>query len=129
MLWRRWIGMLAVLGVLLHAGALVRHNATMLGATLQANALLADLAVICHGTGTQDLAKTASLPDAPPADPQSSCPLCSGLTPAFALASPLPTQIATIRVASPAVYMALDARVAADVRTGPPPARGPPALA
>ncbi|MGE3066347.1 MAG: DUF2946 family protein [Hyphomicrobiaceae bacterium] len=129
MLWRRWIGMLAVLGVLLHAGALVRHNATMLGATAQANALLADLAVICHGTGTQDLAKTASLPDAPPADPQSSCPLCSGLTPAFALASPLPTPIPTLRVADPAVFQAPGHRVTAGVRTSPPPARGPPALA
>lgn len=129
MLWRRWIGMLAVLGVLLHAGALVRHNGVMLGAALKADSLLADLAVICHGTGAQDLSKTAGLPEAPPSEPQSSCPLCSGLTPAFALVSPLPTQIATIRVASPAVYMALDARVAADVRTGPPPARGPPALA
>ena len=129
MLWRRWIGMVVVLGGLLHAGALVRHNATMLGATAQANALLADLAVICHGTGTQDLAKTASLPDAPPADPQSSCPLCSGLTPAFALASPLPTPIPTLRVADPAVFQAPGHRVTAGVRTSPPPARGPPALA
>ena len=49
---RRWIAVVALLGVLLHAGALVRHHATMLGATLDHQALLADLGRICHSAGT-----------------------------------------------------------------------------
>ena len=36
---RRWIALVALLGVLLHAGAIVRHHGVMLGATLQYQAL------------------------------------------------------------------------------------------
>lgn len=48
---RRWINILAVFAVLLHAGALVRHHAVMLNADAQHKALLADLGAICHGGG------------------------------------------------------------------------------
>lgn len=51
MLVRRLIGVLAVSGVLLHVGALVHHNAVMVEAQFQHNALLADLGRICHGGG------------------------------------------------------------------------------
>ena len=46
---RPLIHILAVLGVLVHAGALVRHNTAMVGATLEYNALLSDVGSICHG--------------------------------------------------------------------------------
>jgi hypothetical protein len=48
---RRWIGILAVLGVLLHSAALFRHHGmTLLAGTLDpaVAALEADLKAICH---------------------------------------------------------------------------------
>lgn len=124
---QRWISILALIGVLLHAGALVRHNAVMTGAALQYGTLLADLAQLCHG-GTTDTT-SADLPYVPrPSDAQNGCPLCSGLAPVVALAAP---ELAVIvrQHASAAVFYP-------DTRTAPersravhPPARGPPALA
>ena len=49
---RRWISIFALFGVLLHAGAIVRHNAAMTGAALQYQALVTGLAELCHGSGT-----------------------------------------------------------------------------
>lgn len=125
---RRWIGIVALLGVLLHAGALVCHHATMLGATLQHQALLADLAQICHGAGTTASEPAPDLPAIPkPTDAQNGCPLCSGLGFAFALAAPVLAAIVL-----PAAAPVFQVRVAAVPSVRPavhPPVRGPPALA
>lgn len=84
----RWIiSLLAVLGVLAHAGALVRHNAVMVDAHLQHQALVADLQVICHSGGPGS-SEPATIPDIPrPSNADNGCPLCSGLASAFALAA------------------------------------------
>ena len=68
---RRLISFVAVLGMLLHAAALIRHHDVMLGATLQHQALLTDLAQICHGgTGVADV-PSGDLPTVPaPTDAQ-----------------------------------------------------------
>ena len=126
---RRWISLLAVVGVLLHAGALVRHNAIMAGVHLQHQALLADLQVICH-SGGPGAAEPADLPHIPrPFDAQNGCPLCSGLASAFALAGPEPVELgAKLRSqrADPPIFVA--SRQASPLRLLPP-ARGPPAFA
>jgi hypothetical protein len=125
---RRRIGILAILGVLLHAGALVRHNAVMVGALLSHQALVADLHQICNpGGGTID---AASLPDVPrPTDAQNGCPICSGLASAFALAAPdampLPAG-GVVRAAHPWVAVAA---LAGPARVFLPPVRGPPIVA
>ena len=86
---RKWISVLALLGVLLHAGAIVRHNAAMTGATFQYQALLTGLAQLCHGSTTGDVLAAAELPYVPkPTDAQNGCPICSGLSPAVALVPP-----------------------------------------
>ena len=126
---RRWISILALLGVLLHAGAIVRHHAAMTGATLQYRALLTDLAQICHGGATGGDLAAADLPYVPkPSDAQNGCPICSGLGPAFALAAP------DFVAASPPLQVA--AAVFSDQQDTYrgshavcPPARGPPAFA
>ena len=88
---RKWISVLALLGVLLHAGAIARHNAAMTGATFQYQALLTDLAQLCHGSTAGDVLARAELPYVPkPTDAQNGCPLCSGLSPAIALLPPQP---------------------------------------
>jgi hypothetical protein len=125
MLLRRWIGLLAVLGVLLHAGAVLRHHAVMVDAELQHQGLLADLHQICKagGTGSVD---TASLPDVPrPSNSQNGCPICSGLATAFALptpeAAPLPV-LFEAPVRRPIAVAAIIGQTPAKL----PPARGPP---
>ena len=124
---RRWISAVAVLGVLLHAGALVRHHGVMLGALLQYEALVADLAAYCH-SGADTSRAPADLPSIPkPSDAKSGCPICSGQSPAFAPPSaaqaggservPVATSWRHVVDAAPANRHAVC-----------PPARGPPAL-
>jgi hypothetical protein len=126
MRFRWWIHVLAAFGVLLHAGALARHNGVMLGYALQSDALAADLTAICHG-GTTANAPGSNLPGAPaPASP--SCPICMGLAPVAALpaaadlASPPVTEVALRLPVTPAGLAQIPYAAC-------PPARGPPALA
>lgn len=124
---RRLMSFVVLLGVLLHAQALVRHNSVMLDAHLKRASLIADLLVICHpsGTGTID---AASLPDVPrPTDAENDCPLCSGLGPAVALLPPdlTPTYIAFL----PAHPIPLPVVGRPELlRAFIPPATGPPLL-
>jgi hypothetical protein len=89
--------LLATLAVLLHGGALVRHNGIMLGALLEHAALTADLTALCQSGAAKD-ASLGELPSIPkPTDAQHGCPICSGQCPVFALdapASPAPVAIA-----------------------------------
>jgi hypothetical protein len=124
---RKWISVLALLGVLMHAGAIARHNAVMAGATFQYRALLTGLSQICHGSATGDAA--AALPFVPrPSDAQNGCPVCSGLSPAFALVAP---KLDVAFVPAPvAIAFHPDAlRIPASGHAVCPPARGPPAAA
>lgn len=125
---RKWISILALLGVLLHAGAIVRHNAAMTGANLQYQTLLTDLAQLCHGSGAGAVA-AADLPYVPkPTDAQNGCPICSGLNPVVALAVP---ELAVVAL-SPSVSIAFHSethRVPGSGYAVCPPARGPPAVA
>lgn len=123
---RRLIGIVALLGVLMHAGALVRHNGTMLNALLQYQGLVAALTAMCHGSGS---AADVDLPYLPkPSGVEFGCPVCSCLVAAFALAAPEPAEI----VRAPQHPLNPPERLAGTTgshRLGLPPARGPPALA
>jgi hypothetical protein len=125
---RRAIGYLLVLGVLLHAAALVRHNAVMLEAHALRAALIADLMVICHPSGASRT-DPAGLPDVPlPTDAQNGCPVCSGL--AFALALPAPDLTPRfVAFDPPRLRPAIVATHHPLPRAVLPPSRGPPALA
>jgi hypothetical protein len=127
-MFRRVVSGLVVLGVLLHAAALARHNGTMLDAHLQRGALIVDLMAICHPSGNGTIDK-ASLPDVPvPTDAQHNCPVCSGLTLAVVLVPPdltphfvafdTPRPRPAIVAARPLLPLAVL-----------PPTRGPPSLA
>ena len=90
---RGWISVFAMLGVLLHAGALVRHHGVMLGAVLQYHALVSDLAEFCHGADNASRSP-ADLPSIPkPSDAKNGCPICSGQSPAFAVIAPAPLDV------------------------------------
>jgi hypothetical protein len=125
---RQWIGMVALLGVLLHAGAVVRHHGLMLGLTFQHQALVSDLAQICHGALDVADASTADLPTIPrPSDAQHGCPLCSGLGAAFALLAPKLTAVALPEPVVPAFH-SFEVLVPSSLHAVHPPARGPPAF-
>ena len=125
---RRVVSHRVVLGVLLHAAALVRHNAVMLDAHLLRGSLIADLMVICHPSGTSSV-DPASLPDVPvPTDAQNGCPVCSGL----ALAVALPTPDLTphfVAFDPPRLSPVIVAAHHPLPRALLPPSRGPPTLA
>ena len=126
---RKWISVLALLGVLLHAGAIARHNAVMTGANLQYQALLTGLSQLCHSATSGKVLAVAELPFVPkPTDAQNGCPICSGLSPAVALATP--KLEGTFVPATVAITFQPDARCTPDSGHAVcPPARGPPAAA
>jgi hypothetical protein len=123
---RKWTAIVALLGVLLHAGTLVRHHGIMLSAQLLEQALASGLAAICHGDESAASDARAGLPGGPnPSKSPGDCPVCAGHAPVFAVAAP-------DRLATP-VRFAVMARWCEPERTHPalrhavcPPARGPP---
>jgi hypothetical protein len=128
MRFRSAISILAAIGTLLHAGALVRHHALMLGILLQHHALVADLGVICHGSAGTVAALERDIPSIPrPTDAENGCPLCLGMAPAFTL--PVAYAVCTA-VASDHQSWRADAPDGAPspLRTLPPPSRGPPLI-
>lgn len=125
---RRWINILAVFAVLVHAGALVRHHAVMLSANTQHQALLADLGMICHGGGGTERLAAADLPVIPqPSDAQNGCPVCAGLTAAFAIPDLALAPVAPVAYARAQSVRFVPVVVSALTVTRHPPSRGPPA--
>lgn len=122
---RGLIGIVAMLGVLLHAAILVRHHGLMLNAQLQYQGLSADLKVICHGSVTPDETELPNLPR--PASTDYDCPVCSGLVGAFALAA---VELGTIPrpISITHDFHAEQSTAQPAHRRDLPPARGPPAL-
>lgn len=126
---RKWISVLAVLGVLLHAGALVRHNTAMAGAALQYHALVAGLAQLCHGGAAGGTLAAEDLPYVPrPSDAENGCPICSGLAQTVALIGREPA-VAAAQLPAAASYPGQTGRLAGAGYAVCPPARGPPPLA
>ena len=129
MRWRRLINLVALIGVLMHAGMIVRHQQMMLGAHLERQGLISALGVICHGNGQATAPSDSEVPWVPlPSDQQNNqCPLCAGLASAVAMAAiaecGVPVQF---RTAAPQIvrYEARPVEIAS-VR---PPTRGPPLL-
>lgn len=133
---RRWISCVVMLGVLLHAYALVRHNTVMLTAHLSHSALLSDLGILCQpsmamreqSTGMTGAASSELSHVPRPADAQHDCPICSGLAALAAL--PVPDAEPHYLVFDPpALRPTTQAAPVVQSRTLSPPVRGPPSLA
>lgn len=133
---RRCAAVLALIGVLLHAVAIVRHNAVMLSAggsvlphSLHAALsdaaatadLAADLNLLCHAGSDAD--QTGDPRDGA----KSSCPICSGLCPLVMLPPPGALFLAAAPPAAGALDVPRDLRVETHLRIRPP-SRGPPSL-
>lgn len=125
----RWISILALIGVLLHAGAIVRHNAAMTGANLQYQALLTGLAQLCNSATSGKVLAAAELPFVPkPTDAHNGCPICSGPSPAVALPAP-EFQAGLFAPAEAPSFRPDTVHLADSSYAVCPPARGPPAVA
>ena len=126
---RRWIGLAAVLAVVLHAGALVRHGQAMDDAARQRQGLLADLASLCHSETSTQAERGPELPLLPMrGQDQAACPICLGVVPGFVLMVPglepvdYPSRSTLVDPRSDIATTGLP-------RLSHPPARGPPAFA
>lgn len=128
---RRFVSLLAVLGVLLHAAALVRHNAISLASWQSASASTADTAVVIAFDGEQTPichtgAGAASLPSgAPGGSDKSSCPICTGLSAAVALSPPIHALVGAV-VSARVVFSPVADQCEELLKRIRPPGRGPP---
>ena len=127
--WRRYINLAALIGVLLHAGMVVRHHQVMLGAHLERQELISSLGVICHGSGQASVPSDAELPWVPPpSDNQNSqCPLCAGTASAFAFVASV-DRVAPGRLAIAAQQVPHYEVPPVEIAGVRPPTRGPPVL-
>lgn len=77
--WHKWIGLLALLSVVVHAGLVVRHNAIMVAATFAHHDLVGALGVICHSSKDAPDTSDEGLPGStPPSSNTVECPVCMG---------------------------------------------------
>jgi hypothetical protein len=85
--WRKSIGLIAALCVMIHAAMIVRHASMMLATKLAHYELVAALGTICHGSGTEQAQATSpgDLPSVPEPTNTSDCPICAGAAAAVAL--------------------------------------------
>ena len=128
MRFRRWTSLVALIGVLLHAGLVVRHNTMVLASKLEHGSLVAALGFICHGNGGTTELSANEVPALPePDQDRGSCPLCAGLTPAVAVLNDagLGCHVPDAASSRMAVLGEVIRQRLAYVR---PPSRGPPAL-
>jgi DUF2946 family protein len=122
---RRWICLVAAVGMLAHAIAVVRHNGAMLSALAAPPGLTTDLALICHGADAVGPA-AGGLPS--PAKDAANCPICSGLGPAFLAAPLVRANLWAWLAATLAPPLAAHSPPLPRLALRPP-VRGPPALA
>lgn len=117
---------LALIGVLLNAALVVRHNARMLEQRLMPQSLEADLAMICRG-GAETPADQASDPGTPAKAPAGlgECPICMGSCPAVAILS-LPLLIAPVTIAASERVVVVGEIISRRIAGVLPPPRGPP---
>lgn len=120
---RRWINVVAIRGVLLHAGMIFRHNAVMVNAKLQHLDLVTSLRVICSADGSTTRPDASGMPSENNAD----CPVCAGALQASAMLPDIGHQLARPDMTS-ARIATVGQTIAVRLTAAWPSPRGPPAL-
>jgi hypothetical protein len=123
---RLWVSVLAMTGVLLHAGFLVRHSVAMAEAALVHHAIFADLSSLCRASTGEERVPASDLPALPQPSDTTGCPICSGLVSTFAVTGPQAAALPKATAAAPR-HFAVAVAAAQRPRNTHPPARGPPA--
>ncbi len=126
---RRWVGWLAVAGILLHAATIARHNVVRFHAIPAELAALAgfDQGIICHvdseaGANGSD----QGLPSKDQDRTSKPCPICLGLASAHALTASdaavlrIPQAFFVAHVAFPKLELLPAARYSLPLTRGPP---------
>jgi hypothetical protein len=116
--WRKIVSIVAVVGVLLHATAIARHNAISLESSLDAVARAAALGDICDGAADgQDKSSGKSQ--------NSRCPICAGLAGTLLVPSAPDLHVPNVFFVKVDVFTAADSDVR-EIFLSRPPGRGPP---
>jgi hypothetical protein len=114
------IGLVAIIGVLLHAGLLVRHNGVMLDAAFDRLALSFAGGVICHGDGVGSDSGMPAHSDKVP-----NCPVCFAATLGAAILPPM-VALSGKGHASHLVLANADQQIGQRAENIRPPSRAPP---
>lgn len=130
---RRIVSAFVIVGVLMHAAALVSHNVAMLQMAMLAVSPLSSLGLICisdsrFAPGQQSKQERSKGPENLPQNGKLNCPVCTGLTPAAALPAS-GSGIAAVPVFAEDLPRPESSALAILSRTTAPPSTGPPAAA
>jgi hypothetical protein len=123
----RWASLLALLGVLLHAGLVVRHNGAVLAAALLHQHAI-PFGAICYVFPDHPDGTVEPLDDANAHKNASKCPICTGAAPGAALTGADAPAIHAPELYTPCVAVSASRAVLQSVATLPP-SRAPPATA
>ncbi len=122
----RWASFVALLGVLLHAGLIVRHNNSMLAAALHQEQAI-PFGVMCNVPVEQQAdAQTPNQPN--PSQSVSKCPVCLGAAPGVALTSADTPALHAPALDTPRLTITASTTVP-HIAAVLPPSRAPPATA
>jgi hypothetical protein len=121
----RWVNLLALLCVLLHAGLVVRHNHTVLAAILQQD-LPFSYGIICQTPASGQSSNQPS-EHSSPLKKISICPICFGAVPGAALAGPGALEVTLPAPCALPPKMAAATAVTPQFRAVLPPSQAPPA--
>ena len=124
---RRWISLLAIIGVLFHAGWFVRHNAMMVGVAVDNAALAQAFGDICLSNPGSAEVPDVPLPQAPD-NARSHCPECLNATGSVAALLPAPAFYITFYSVASDTLVSTAPLAPVDVPLWPP-SQGPPAHA
>lgn len=117
---------MALVGVLLHASLLVRHNAALIDAAFDQIALVASGGVICHSDAS--VGQSADSPALPkPFGKLPNCPICTGAAVAAAILPPT-ASLHLPALSAPARATVAHQRLASLQAEYRPPSRAPPEL-
>ena len=124
MLLRRWVSVVAIVGVLVHTGLFVHHNAMMLGMALDGVALAGAFGEICHSRPGSPQSVDPALPQSPDSV-RYHCPDCLGSSGVNAVLPSAPAFYLTFYQIDSDTRVLTAPVVSLDVPLWPP-GRGPP---
>jgi hypothetical protein len=112
--WRRFVSILAVIGVLIHASAIVGHNAAALDSALDMAARAVSLGEICDGAAGSD-GKSQLL----------RCPICAGMPGSLLVPAAPECHLPSVFIVQDHLFAAADSGFR-ELFLFWPPGRGPP---
>jgi len=131
---RRWVSLIAVAGMLLHAATIARHHVIQFNHVFAAQAASAAearrTAGICHEESpAQEDGKAQGQSGKSPGGAAKPCPICLGLASAHAVSASEPPVLRVPQAVISLAFAFHDRQAAPPARLRFPPNRGPPSIA